>query len=215
MINQIQMIKLATGFCFACTINLAAFNVAAQPLPQTLIQKIRSFLGINPPVAAGGSRSNNNQLVCLLSPWPREEVGVSKPVLQTTSPLAEIRIEKDKQIIWQRRATSIKAIVGAVAWPLPPLNPGEEFTLKLRPQGSSGGDFAIYSFRVANKETLEVNQKQINSLGTNPNNWFNFIANTKPESRSTIPALLSSSMAPKELLVAFKCEKESTDQLQN
>ena len=209
------MIKLAAGFCFASTINLAAFNVAAQPLPQSLIQKIRSFLGINPPVAAGGSRSNNNQLVCLLSPWPREEVGVSKPVLQTTSPLAEIRIEKDKQIIWQRRATSIKAIVGAVAWPLPPLHPGEEFTLKLRPQGSSGGDFAIYSFRVANKETLEVNQKQINSLGTNPNNWFNFIANTKPESRSTIPALLSSGMAPKELLVAFKCEKESTDQLQN
>ena len=215
MINQIQMIKLAAGFCFACTINLAAFNVAAQPLPQTLIQKIRSFLGINPPVAAGGSRSNSNQLVCLLSPWPTEEVGVSKPVLQTTSPLAEIRIEKDKQIIWQRRASSIKAIVGAVAWPLPPLNPGEEFTLKLRPQGSAGGDFAIYSFRVANKETLDSNQQQINSLGVNPRNWINFIANLKPENKSILPALLSSGMASGELLGAFKCEQESPDQRQN
>lgn len=215
MINQIQMIKPVVVFCFACTINLAAFTVAAQPLPQTIIQKIRSFLGINPPVAAGGSRSNNNQLVCLRSPWPTEEVGVSKPVLQTTSPLAEIMIEKDKQIIWQRRASSIKAIVGAVAWPLPPLNPGEEFTLKLRPHGSPGGDFAIYSFRVADKETLEVNQKQINSLGINPRNWINFIANLKLENRSSLPALLSSSMAPRELLDVFKCEKESMDQLQN
>ena len=213
MINQNPMIKLAFAFCFAYSINLTAFNVSAQPIPQTLIQKIRSFLGINPPVAAGGSRSNNNQFVCLLSPWPTAEVGVSKPILQTSAPLTEIRIEKDKQIVWQRRASTEKAIVGAVAWPLPPLIPGEEFILKLRPQGSSGGDFAIYSFRVADKEILEANHRQINYLGINPRNWFNFVANLKPENRSILPAILSSSRAPTELLNTFKCEQESPEQL--
>jgi hypothetical protein len=215
MINQIQMIKLSAAFCFACTINLTAFNVSAQPIPQTLIQKIRSFLGINPPVAAGGSRSNNNQLVCLLSPWPTAEVGVSKPVLQTSAPLTEIRIEKDKQIVWQRRASTEKAIVGAIPWPLLPLNPGEEFTLKLRPEGSAGGDFAIYLLRVADQATLDANQRQINSLGINPRDWINFVANLKPENRSILPAILSSSKAPSELLNAFKCEQESPPQRQN
>ena len=221
-LSPVLMRAIATAVAIGCAITMPDIahgqNKSVQtksPPAASLIQKLRSFLGLNPPVAVGGSRSDDEKLVCLVSPWPGTPIGVSTPVLMALGPLNEMRIEKGDQVLWQQRASSTKAIEGAILWPLKPLEPGEKITLRVRPRGASGGDFASFNFEAANKKSLDANQQQINSLGVNPKNWINFIANLKPENKSILTAILSSSKAPGELLDAFKCEQESSDQRQN
>ena len=117
--------------------------VKVSPPPRSVIQKLRTFLGLNPPVAVGGSRSGGGESVCLVSPWPGADrsdgsvpvtVLVSRPALLAAGPLNEVRIEQDNRILWQERASSTQAIEGPIVWPISPLQPGQQVTLKLRPR---------------------------------------------------------------------------------
>ena len=213
-LSPVLMRAIATAVAIGCAITMPDIahgqNKSVQtksPPAASLIQKLRSFLGLNPPVAVGGSRSDDEKLVCLVSPWPGTPIGVSTPVLMALGPLNEMRIEKGDQVLWQQRASSTKAIEGPIPWPLKPLEPGEEFTLKIRPQGAAGGDFAIYSMRVSSKVTLEKNQELIHLLGDKPQKWFHHIATIKSEDERLISQIVSSNKAPVELLKMLKCSK--------
>jgi hypothetical protein len=173
--------------------------------PRSVIQKLRDFLGLNPPVAVGGSRSSGDLRVCLLSPWPGQPVGVTTPVLLAEGPLNELRLEQGDQVLWQQRASSTQAIEGAVAWPIRPLKPGEVITLKVRPRGAPGGDFASYTLRAADAATLQANQRQLDALGNDPKAWNILIENTAPQQIPQIAGLLSSPQAPAPLRKAPHC----------
>jgi hypothetical protein len=177
-------------------------------LPQrSIIQKLRGFLGVNLPVAVGGSRSGGGQSICLLRPWPNQPVGVSTPVLQAVGPLNELQLERNGRILWQLRASSTQPIEGPIAWPIEPLQPDEQLTLKVRPRGASGGDFASYGLRVADISTLAANERQIEALGSDPKDWNRYLEQLKPQQAGQLAALLSSEQAPVELLQSLQCSE--------
>jgi hypothetical protein len=187
-----------------------------KPLPRSVIQKLRAFLGVNPPVAVGGSRSGGGQSVCLLSPWPsldRQDASVpvnvliSRPVLLAAGQLNEVRIEQGNRILWQERASSTKPIEGPIAWPIKPLEPGERVTLKLRPRGASGGDFASFALRAADAQVLAENDRQAQALGNDPKAMERFQAQLKPQQAGLALALLSSSQALEELSESLQCSE--------
>ena len=184
----------------------AASAAVSQALPpRSVIQKLRDFLGLNPPVAVGGSRSGSELAVCLLSPWPGQPIGLTTPVLQTAGPLNEIRIEQGEQLMWERRASSTQAIEGPIPWPIQPLKAGAELTLKIRPRGASGGDFAVFHFRVADAAALESNAQLTSALGHDAKAWSRAIDQLKPGQQSLAAALLSSPHAAPELRSAIPC----------
>jgi len=184
----------------------AASAAASQSLPpRSVIQKLRDFLGLNPPVAVGGSRSGSELAVCLLSPWPGLPIGLTTPVLQAAGPLNEIRIEQGEQLLWERRASSTQAIEGPIPWPIQPLKAGAELTLKIRPRGASGGDFAVFHFRVADAAALESNAQLANALGHDAKAWSRAIDQLKPGQQMLAAALLSSPHAAPELRLAIPC----------
>jgi len=191
-------------------------GATVQPPPRSVIQKLRAFLGVNPPVAVGGSRSGGGQSICLLSPWPSAErkgdavpvtVVVSRPVLLAAGQLNEIRLEKGGQILWQERASSTQPIEGPIAWPIKTLQPGEQITLKVRPRGASGGDFATFSLRVADAKVLAANERQAQLLGNDPTAWDRFLMQLKSDQAGLAAALLSSPQAPAVLRQSLQCNE--------
>jgi hypothetical protein len=225
MVNS-RLIAAAIGVAVAITPGVellaqgrvkAAASTPPAP-PRSVIQKLRSFLGVNPPVAVGGSRSGGRLSVCLLSPWPISSrpdssgavlVGIETPVLLAAEPLNEMRLEQDGRLLWQERASSTKAIEGLVQWPIKPLQPGEQLILKIRPRGASGGDFASYSLRAADSETLESNRLRIAGLGADSAAWYQEIESLSPQQAATALALISSPSAPAALRESLKCQTDS------
>ncbi|WP_341884149.1 hypothetical protein [Synechococcus sp. UW140] len=211
-LSPILMRAIATAVAISCAISMPSFaewqnknEKPKSPPAASLIQKLRSFLGLNPPVAVGGSRSDNEKMVCLVSPWPGTPIGVSTPVLMALGPLNEIRIEKGDQVLWQQRASSTKAIEGAILWPIKPLEPGEKITLRVRPRGASGGDFASFNFQAADAKVLEENQEQVQKMRDDPDNWIKFLSQLTPQQAPIALGLLSSPQAPTSLRQSLQC----------
>ena len=125
----------------------------AQTTPSWLV-RLRDALGLQPRVAVAGSRTEAGDPItgqlCLVSPWRTAAMDGTAiaitpsgaPPIVTSAPLAEVLILKGESLIWRRQASTSQSIQTPLAWPLDPLLPGETVTLKLRPKGSSGGDFA-------------------------------------------------------------------------
>jgi len=72
-LSPILMRVTATAFAISYAITMPDIahgqnkNIQSKAPPAaSLIQKLRSFLGLNPPVAVGGSRSDNEKMVCLV-----------------------------------------------------------------------------------------------------------------------------------------------------
>ena len=189
-------------------------SAKVSPPSRSLIQKLRAFLGLNPPVAVGGSRSGDGQSVCLLSPWPGADrndrsvpvtVLVSRPAILAAGPLNEVRIEQNNRILWQERGSSTHAIEGPIAWPIRPLQPGQQVTLKLRPRGASGGDFATFSLRAADADALAENDRQIQAMGTDPVAISRFLEQLKPQQAGLAAAALSRPQVSAELRESLQC----------
>lgn len=146
-----------------------------QPIPATLLQRIRQLLGLVQPVAAGGSRGNSKQL-CLISPFvaSQQEGAVTPtatPTIRVLQPLNEVRIEKDGLTLWRKVASSSQAIEGLMAWPLAPLEPGEQLQLVLRARGASGGDAARIPLQAASAAVLDKTSALLKSVKDNPMAW--------------------------------------------
>ncbi len=126
------------------------------------------------PTPPGGSLA-----ICLLSPAAGPEV---QGRVQAVSPLAdptifargqfeEIRLERGDQVLWRQRSNGIELLEGPIAWPLPPLRPGETLLLRLRPAGISGDNFANVEVVGASAATLQATARLRQSLGRDPAAW--------------------------------------------
>ena len=152
----------------------------SQPVKPTLLQRIRQLIGLNRPIAAGGSRSSAALAVCVITPHTeldtkglaRALVPFPRPTILAAGPLNEVRIDRDGQPIWRQRASSTTAIEGPIGWPVDPIRPGEQLTLLLRPRGASGGDFARIELTGASASEMEANQALVTRLGSNTNAWL-------------------------------------------
>jgi len=147
-----------------------AEQAEAQQQPQeeeriTLVQAVRNFLGLSRRVAVGGSRSGGAGSICLITPELTEvdgqlqaRVTVPSPVIVTAGPLNELSVLRDGRVIYRKLASSSEAIVTPFSWPLPPLQGGEQLTLKLRPRGAAGGSAARIPLVVASADVLRRNE---------------------------------------------------------
>lgn len=124
----------------------------------SLMARLRSFLGLQPRlVSVGGTRSKTSLSVCLLSPGPIQSdrdgptvrVVDPLPVLVVGSPLNEIELRRGEVVLWSRLASSKAPISGRLSWPLPPIKPGEQLDLAMRPRGAAGGDWAVVMLETA------------------------------------------------------------------
>ena len=129
--------------------------------PSSLMGRIRTFLGVQRrSVSVGGTRSGAAQSVCLLAPGPVEpsRSGASvrvldpQPALVLGTPLNEIEIRRGRTVLWTQLASSKAPISGRLAWPLPPLKPGEQVQLAMRPKGAAGGDWEVVTLEGAPAE---------------------------------------------------------------
>jgi len=150
---------------------------AAKP---SLLQRIRQLIGLNRPIAAGGSRSSAALAVCVITPrteldakgQARALVPLPRPTILAAGPLNEVRIDRAGQPIWRQRASSTTAIEGPIGWPVDPIRPGEQLTLLLRPRGASGGDFARIELTGASASEMEANQALVTRLGSDAQAWL-------------------------------------------
>ncbi|MEB3270618.1 MAG: hypothetical protein VKJ44_03070 [Synechococcus sp.] len=100
------------------------------------------------PTTAAAGRSDPGGL-CLLSPWPLQQADgqvrstsiSGAPPIASQQPLAELQILRGGALVWQQRAVGTAALPNPLAWPLPPLQPGETVQLALRPLGMPAGSF--------------------------------------------------------------------------
>ena len=146
-------------------------------VPQkTPLQRLRELLGLNPPIAVGGSRSGKAVDVCVISPHlvldgngeSVATVAIGRPTLLAAGPLNEVRIERGGTTIWQRLASSIE---GPITWPLDPLQPGETLELKLRPWGTAGADFAVIRLKAAPAKQMQQAAALVQGLAADPALW--------------------------------------------
>lgn len=183
-----------------------AAPTTATPAPQrSLLQKIRTLLGLNPPIATGGSRQGSVLSVCLITPRleasttraPMATVPIAQPTLLAAGPLNEVRLERNGALLWQRLASSSQPIEGAIPWPLEPLQSGEPLQLRLRPRGASGGDFADVTLQVAPSVRLQQTEATIHQLGSDPAAWLRMVENLAGDGAPALAtALLFASEAP-------------------
>lgn len=146
---------------------------------KTPLQRLRELLGLNPPIAVGGSRSGNAVDVCVISPHlvldtngeSVAKVAIGRPTLLAAGPLNEVRIERGGTTSWQRLASSTAAIEGPITWPLDPLQPGEIVDLKLRPRGSAGADFAVIRLKAAPAKQMQQAAVLVQGLAADPVLW--------------------------------------------
>ncbi|MFM7087891.1 MAG: hypothetical protein ACKOXO_13030 [Cyanobium sp.] len=178
-------------------------------LAPTLAQILRRLLGLTPPVAAGGSRSDSGDGVCLLSPLilaaptgeetvqePVVRVPVASPTLLAWGGLEELRLERNDTLLWRERARSTTALRGPITWPLAPMQAGERLTLRLRPLGAGGADFAVVHLQAAGAAELQRNAARIAALGQDADRWIAAIAAASESDPALAMALASHPSAP-------------------
>lgn len=134
------------------------------------------------PLAAGaGMRQRGDAVaICLLSPAAsRERNGVVQAISPLPDPtifargeFAEIRLERDGQLLWRRLADGLEPVQGPMAWPLPGLQPDQHLLLRLRPLDVGDDDFANVELVGASAATLARSLRLRESLGKDPVAWL-------------------------------------------
>jgi len=124
--------------------------------------------------------------VCVLTPRlalnARAEavaaVPIGAPTILSTEPLEEVRIEREGEVLWQRRALPGEPIEGPIPWPLAPIRPGQRLVLLLRPLGVRKDDFALIELEGDPADRMGRAQRQLDGLGTDPDLWWAAIQRT-------------------------------------
>ena len=168
---------LVAGLLSSGLLTQAAVAQSAKP---TLLQRIRALIGLNRPIAAGGSRSSAALAVCVITPRTELDakgqaqalVPLPRPTILAAGPLNEVRIDRGDRPVWRQRASSTQAIEGPISWPLEPIQPGEQLTLLLRPRGASGGDFARIQLTGASATEMSSHQALVDQLGSDAKAWL-------------------------------------------
>jgi hypothetical protein len=99
-------------------------------------------------------------------------VAIGSPTILSTEPLEEIRIEREGELLWRRRALPGEPIEGPIPWPLAPIRPGQRLALLLRPQGVQDDDYAVIVLEGDPAGRMERAQQDMASLGRDPIAWW-------------------------------------------
>lgn len=89
------------------------------------------------------------------------EVVCSTPTIWAEAPLAEVVIENEGKVVWQQLATRRNPIEGPIVWPLEALQPGQQFTIRLRPWGSPGGAYGVLRLTAPDSAALQNGEEAI------------------------------------------------------
>ena len=124
------------------------------------------------PLVVLGARGGMPSVVKLISPEVTstgEGMGLALAVCATPSiwaatPLAEILLESDGKVVWQRLASRRNPIEGPVPWPLEPLLPHQRLTVRLRPHGAPGGAYASVTLGAPDNIALEKAEEAIQQV---------------------------------------------------
>lgn len=134
------------------------------------------LLGCSPPVAASPE-------ICVLAPQleghrsrapgiPRALVPLSRPTLFVREPLEDIRMEEGETPLWSLQTPKGRSpLEGPLPWPLPPLQPGQSITVRLRPLGAKEDNFATIDVQGAPFQRLREGDGLLRSLAGRPAAW--------------------------------------------
>lgn len=100
-------------------------------------------------------------------------IPLERPTLFVREPLQEIRLERNGRLLWQQEAggPGSAPLEGPIAWPLGPLQAGEQLLLRLRPSGSPPGSYATIQLRAAAAARLSASRNLLRSLAADPEAW--------------------------------------------
>ncbi|MFZ0407818.1 MAG: hypothetical protein WAM11_06895 [Cyanobium sp.] len=163
------------------------------------------LLGLPCTASPAGPMDAMAQEICLLTPAARVETSglvwavtpVARPTIFARGQFAEIRLERDDQLLWSQQANAVATIEGPLAWPLAPLHPGERLMLRLRPLGGDPADFASIELIGGNADTMERGERLRRSLGRDPAAWLRAVNASLQASRpEEALALLFDSRGP-------------------
>ena len=118
--------------------------------------------------------------VCVVAPRVEavqqgDAIGVvptPRPVLLVVEPLLEIRLERAGRVVWRRVANPGEVITGPMAWPGPPLAPGEVVLLRLRPQQAGSGSFANVQLIGGSAARMAQTARLMAALAHRPAAWL-------------------------------------------
>ena len=153
--------------------------------------------------------------VCVLAPLvdpagaapaslPVALVPLRQPTVFIREPLAEVRLEREgvrgNRLLWQAQPPTGSSLEGPLAWPLPPLQPGQRLTLRLRPIGVEPDQFATIRLQAAPLLRLEAGDALLRSLLAGPATaWRPAIEGLLAQGdRSLATALLFANEGPNE-----------------
>lgn len=121
------------------------------------------------PLPVLGTRGGSGPELRLITPQVQRaddgtafaEAVCSTPTIWADGPLAEVVIETEGKVVWQQLATRQNPIEGPIAWPLAALQPGEQFTVRLRPWGGPGGAYAVLRLTAPDSAALQNGEEAI------------------------------------------------------
>ena len=121
------------------------------------------------PIPVLGTRGGAPSVVRMLTPevmstadgMARALAVCATPSIWADTPLAEIQIEKEGQVVWQQLATRRNPIEGPIPWPLEPLLPQQQLTIRLRPYGTAGGAYAAFTLISPDADAMQKGEQTI------------------------------------------------------
>lgn len=168
---------------------------------------LAALVGASLPMAAMAAMPD----ICVLAPSiesashaapqaiPKALTPLSRPTLFVREPLAELRIERGSTVLWTWRSQMGEALEGPLAWPLPPLKPGQTFTVRLRPADATADHFATIQLVGAPAKRLREGDGLLQSLLGRPTAWLPAIDGLLAKGeRSLATALLFANEGPNE-----------------
>ncbi|MFN9871121.1 MAG: hypothetical protein ACK55E_06735 [Cyanobacteriota bacterium] len=160
-----------------------------------LIAALMPLLLAGAPDASSGVGEVN---LCLLAPHGDPQAGgrvralvpLPRPTIFVADPLAEVRLERGGRLLWQRQASLLEPIQGPLPWPLPPLRPGEQMLLRLRPMDQVEGHMASIELEAAPATALARNEALRVSLGSNADLWLRAVEEALQRRHESLAAAL-------------------------
>jgi len=87
----------------------------------------------------------------------------TKPSIWSNTPLAEVQIWRDSNLIWRQQATVDAPICGPISWPLKDLDVDDKLTIHLRPYGLKAGNQAVLTLVAGNSIQAHRNEEAISN----------------------------------------------------
>ncbi len=172
-------------FLISVTSPLTSSALADKAPPETLMTKLRKFLGTQPKmVSVGGSRSpeqpDKTIPTCLLYPGPVVKIESEQTKSGNNTPFYQVKvIESRPQLIfssqlneiallykdakWDMLASDKSPLNNSFSWPLSPFTPEQTIKLAIRTKENSGSEWVVIHLVGATADefrTIEIEHKQ-------------------------------------------------------